>query len=71
MIEWALEHKEELSETAQIALRQMDIGLTYWINEMQKESTPADKLALFCLSKVYNRHVKVYTSSYCWTTLWN
>ena len=43
MIEWALEHKEELSETAQIALRQMDIGLTYWINEMQKESTPADK----------------------------
>ena len=69
MIEWALEHKEELGETAQIALRQLDIGLMYWINRMQKETTPADELALYCLSKVYNRHVKVYTSSYCWTTL--
>ena len=36
---------------------------------MQKETTLADELALFCLSKVYNRHVKVYTSNYCWTTL--
>ena len=69
MIEWALEHKEELGETAQIALRQLDIGLMYWINRMQNETTPADELALYCLSKVYNRHVKVYTSSYCWTTL--
>ena len=41
----------------------------YWINRIQKESTLADELALYCLSKVYNRHVKVYTSSYCWTTL--
>ena len=69
MIEWALEYKEELGETARIALRQLDIGLMYWINRMQKETTQADELALFCLSKVYNRHVKVYTSSYCWTTL--
>ena len=36
---------------------------------MQKETTPADELALYCLSKVYNRHVKVYTSSYCCPTL--
>ena len=36
---------------------------------MQIETTPADELALYCLSKVYKRHVKVYTSSYCWTTL--
>ena len=35
---------------------------------MQKETTPADELALY-ISKVYNRHIKVYTSSYCWTTL--
>ena len=69
MIEWALEHKEELGETARIALRQLDVSLMYWINQMQKEMTPADELALYCLSKVYNRHVKVYTSSYCWTTL--
>ena len=32
MIEWALEHKEELGETARIALRQLNIGLMYWIN---------------------------------------
>ena len=69
MIEWALEHKEELGETVRIALRQLDVSLMYWINRMQKETTPADELALYCLSKVYNRHVKVYTSSYCWTTL--
>ena len=54
MIEWALEHKEELSEMARIALRQLDVSLMNWINQMQKETTPADELALFCLSKVYN-----------------
>ena len=64
-----LEHKGELGEMARIALKQLDIGLMYWINQMQKETTPADELALYCLNKVYNRHVKVYTSSYCWTTL--
>ena len=69
MVEWAPEHKEELGETAQIALRQLDIGVMYWINKMQKETTLADELALYCLRKVYNRHIKVYTSSYCWTTL--
>ena len=69
MIEWALEHKEELGKTARIALRQLDVSLMYWVNRMQKETTPADELALYCLSKVYNRHVKVYTCSYCWTTL--
>ena len=69
MVEWALEHKEELGETVRIALRQLDVSLMYWINRMQKETIPADELALYCLSKVYNRHVKVYTSSYCWTTL--
>ena len=68
MIEGPLNTKK-LSETAQIALRQLDMGLMYWINRMQKEMTPADELALYCLSKVYNRHVKVYTSSYCSTTL--
>ena len=51
MIEWALEHKEELQTTASIALRQLDIGLTFWINQMQKETTPANELALFCLSR--------------------
>ena len=69
MIEWALEHKEELQATSSIALRQLDIGLMYWINRMQKETTPADELALYCLSRVYEWHVKVYTSSFCWTTL--
>ena len=69
MIECALENKEELGETARIVLRQLDMSLMYWINRMQKETTPADELTLYCLSKVHNRHVKVYTSSYCWTTL--
>ena len=69
MIEWVLEHKEELQAMASIALRQLDIGLTYWINRMQKKTTLANELALYCLSRVYEQHVKVYTSSFCWTTL--
>ena len=52
-----------------IVLRQLDISLMYWINWMQKETTPTDELALYCLSWVYEWHVKVYTSSFCWTTL--
>ena len=38
MIEWALEHKKELGETARIALRQLDMSLMYWINRMQKRN---------------------------------
>ena len=36
MIEWALEHKGELGETARIALKQLDIGLMYWIKSNAK-----------------------------------
>ena len=45
MIEWALDNKEELQNVVGIALRQLDISLMYWINRMQKESTPADEIA--------------------------
>ena len=38
---------------------------------MQKDSTPADEIALYCISHLYNCHIKVYTSSYCWSTLQN
>ena len=35
MVGWALDNKDELSETVRIALSQLNISINYWINNIQ------------------------------------
>ena len=43
--------------------------LNEWYNAMEKPTTGADELAIFVLSKIYQRHTVIFNSSKPWTTL--
>ena len=40
-----------------------------WLEHTVKDKNPADEIAIYCLARMYSRHVVIYTSSYCWSTL--
>ena len=40
-----------------------------WMKKMSNLNVPADELAIFALSRFYNRHTMIYTSVRPWTTL--
>ena len=43
--------------------------LSDWCQVMRAVTTPADELAIFALSKLYNRHSVVYTKDKTWSTI--
>ena len=43
--------------------------LSDWCQVMRAVTTPADELAIFTLSKLYNRHSVVYTKDKTWSTI--
>ena len=43
--------------------------LSDWCQVMRAATTPADELAIFALSKLYNRHSVVYTKDKMWSTI--
>ena len=43
--------------------------LSDWCHVMCAATTPADELAIFALSKLYNRHSVVYTKDKMWSTI--
>ena len=43
--------------------------LSEWCNVMENSSTGADELAIFALSKIYQRHAVIFNASKPWTTL--
>ena len=43
--------------------------LSEWCNAMENTSTSADELAIFALSKIYQRHAVIFNASKPWTTL--
>ena len=43
--------------------------LSDWCNAMENTSTSADELAIFALSKIYQRHTVIFNASKPWTTL--
>ena len=43
--------------------------LSEWCHVMRCVTTPADKLAIFALSRLYRRHSVVYTKDKTWSTI--
>ena len=52
-----------------IILQLCKTTLSDWCHVMRAASTPADELAIFALSKLYNRHSVVYTKNKTWSTI--
>ena len=46
-----------------------NLVLNEWCDVMVKQTTSADKLAIFALSKIYQRHMVIFNASKPWSTL--
>ena len=52
-----------------IALGHKNLSFTDWLAYTAKDKNPADKIAIYCLARMYCRHVVIYMLSFCWSTL--
>ena len=49
-------------------LRERDITLSRWIENMRKDTTPGDDICLYLLARMYNKHVYVHNKLFYWCT---
>ena len=69
MVGWAFDNYRLLENMCKIAMDQRKTTLQGWINDMAKEQTPGDEIALYILSRMYRKHTFVYTQMFWWMTL--
>ena len=69
LIDWINECKDEIHEYVWIVLGHKNMSFNEWLVYTAKDRNPADEIAIFCLAKMYSRHIVIYNSSYCWSTL--
>ena len=69
MIQWVQDNRGNFEVWTSIIWRHKRLTLAEWIQLMADEEKPGDEIALFALSRMYNRHVIVYTKKYHWTTV--
>ena len=69
MIEWIKSNLPEVKRFTSIAFKRAYMTVEDWLVTMTLNSVPGDELAIYCLSKMYLRHVIVYTKKYYWTTV--
>ena len=49
-------------------LKEKDLTLSSWIENMRKETTPRDDMCLYLLARMYNKHVYVHNKLFYWCT---
>ena len=69
MIQWVQDNRGNFEIWTSIIRRHKKLSLAEWVKWMSDEETPGDEIALYALSRMYNRHVIVYTKKYHWTTV--
>ena len=69
MIRWIKDNMPEVKRYTSIAFKRAFMTVEDWLVTMTLNSVPGDELAIFCLSKMYLRHIIVYTKHYYWTTV--
>ena len=69
MVGWAFDNYRLLENVCKIAMEQHKMTLQGWINEMASEQTLGDEIALYILSRMYQKHAFIYTQMFWWMTL--
>ena len=69
MIRRAKDQTLNIVKYSLIAFLKSGDSLADWLCDMKSDYTPSDELALYCLSKMYLRHVHVHTKKLYWTTV--
>ena len=69
LIDWINERKDEIHKYVKIVLGHKSLSFNDWLDYTAHDKNPADEIAIFCLAKMYSRHIVIYTASYCWSML--
>ena len=69
LLAWISENKMDVQTCVKIVLDHKGYNLSYWMTKMSHISTPADDIAIYCLARMYKRHIIIYTVKFPWSTL--
>ena len=69
MIGWIFDNYRNVKSWTRMAMQHKNIEIDRWIEDMQKKTTHGDDIALYILSRMFNKHVFVHNSMYGWSTL--
>ena len=69
VIDWMCDNRRELAANFSIPFKQQDLNITTWMQRVEKDSSPVDEFTLYCLGRMYNKHVIVLTHHEPWSTL--
>ena len=69
LLVWISENKTDVQTCVKIVLDHKGYNLSYWMTKMSHIQTLADDIAIYCLTRMYKRHVIIHTSRFPWSTL--
>ena len=69
VIDWMCDNRRELAANFSIPFKQQDLGITSWMQRVEKDKSIVDEFVLYCLGRMYNKHVVVLTHYEPWSTL--
>ena len=69
VIDWMCDNRRELAANFSIPFKQQDLNITTWMQRVEKDQSPVDEFTLYCLGRMYNKHVVVLTHYEPWSTL--
>ena len=63
---WIYDNFREVGKWMCLMLKEKDLTLSGWIENMRKETTPGDDMCLYLLAHMYNKHVYVHNKLFYW-----
>ena len=63
-LDWINDCKDEIHEYVKIVLGHKNLSFNNWLEYTARDKNLADEISIFCLAKMYCRHVVIYTASY-------
>ena len=69
VIDWMCDNRRELAANFSIPFKQQDLSITSWMQRVEKDKSIVDEFVLYCLGRMYNKHVVVLTNYEPWSTL--
>ena len=69
MVGWIYDNYRKVKDWTRMAMQHKDIEFDKWLLNIQKTTTYGDDIALYILSRMFNKHVFVHNSMYGWSTM--
>ena len=69
MIGWIYDNYRKVKGWTRMVMQHKNIEINKWLEDMQKTTMHGDDIALYILSRMFNKHVFIHNSMYRWSTM--